>query len=234
MIRRPPRSTPKPSSAASDVYKRQIKGIFSLIREENKLDPKITELLLTEVNKVETLLDDFLLVQRPLKKMLKPSWVDVRDFVKQSIEGIKYAVRDREDIKFQEVYPSHPVFVNCDARLILRAMAHVIKNAIEAMPDGGVLTVEVKVEKGNVLIDVRDSGRGISREEMGRIFDPFYTTKEEGTGLGLSLAKQIINAHGGDIQVESEVNKGTRVRIRLWGVKGEMNYEHKPEYLSGG
>jgi len=211
-----------------------IKGIFSLIREENKLDPKITELLLTEVDKVETLLDDFLLVQRPLKKMLKPSWVDVRDFVRQSIEGIKYAVRDREDIKFQEIYPSQPVLVNCDARLVLRAMAHVIKNAIEAMPDGGVLTVEVKVEEGNVLIDVRDTGRGISQEEMGRIFDPFYTTKEEGTGLGLSLAKQIINAHGGDIQVESEVNRGTRVRIRLSGVKGETNYEHKPEYLSSG
>jgi len=113
-------------------------------------------------------------------------------------------------------------------------MAHVIKNAVEAMPDGGVLTVEVKVEEGNVLIDVRDTGRGISQEEMGRIFDPFYTTKEEGTGLGLSLAKQIINAHGGDIQVESEVNRGTRVRIRLSGVKGETNYEHKPEYLSSG
>lgn len=211
-----------------------IKGIFSLIQEENKLEPQITEILLTEVGKVEALLDDFLLLQRPLEKMLKPSWVDIRDFIRKSVEGIRYTIRDRDDIQIQEIYPPQPVLVNCDFRLIVRALDHIIKNAIDAMPQGGLLTVEVRPGQDYVEIDIKDTGKGISQEEVGRIFDPFYTTKEEGTGLGLSLAKQIINAHQGSIEVKSEINQGTTVTIRLLGLNKEGDYERKPEYLSSG
>ena len=211
-----------------------IKGIFSLLQEEGKLEPKIINLLLGEVNKLEQLLDDFLLLQRPLAKRLKPSWIDITDFIKQSVEGAKYIIRDRQDIDIQEFYPDYPVFVNCDPKLLNCAIYHIIKNGIEAMSEGGRLSVSLQFKNGNVIIEIEDNGKGIPPQEINKIFDPFYTTKEEGTGLGLSLARQIINAHGGDIDIESEVNKGTKVRITISGIRGEgkKNHEQVPGYLS--
>ncbi len=213
-----------------------IKGIFSLLQEEGRLEPKIINLLLGEVNKLEQLLDDFLLLQRPLATRLKPSWIDITDFMKRSMEGIRYVVRDRQDIDIQEFYPDYPVFVNCDPKLLNRAIYHIIKNGIEAMPKGGRLSVSLRFVNENVIIEIEDNGGGIPSQEINKIFDPFYTTKEEGTGLGLSLARQIINAHGGDIDVDSEVNKGTKVKITLSGVRGEekKNYEQASGYLSSG
>lgn len=211
-----------------------IKGVFSLLQEEGKLEPKIIEILLGEVNKMEQLLEDFLLLQKPLAKKLKPSWIDISDFIKRSVEGIKYIIRDRQDIDIQGFYLDYPVFVNGDPKLLNRAIYHIIKNGIEAIPEGGRISVSLQFENGNVIIEIEDNGKGIPPQEINKIFDPFYTTKEEGTGLGLSLAKQIINAHGGEISIESEVNKGTKVKITISGIRGEekKNYEQAPGYLS--
>ena len=90
-------------------------------------------------------------------------------------------------------------------------------NAIQAMPDGGVLFVQSRVEGKWIRIDIRDSGVGISEENKEKIFDPFFTTKSvgEGTGLGLSVSYGIIQKHHGEITVESELGKGADFIIKL-------------------
>ncbi len=123
--------------------------------------------------------------------------------------------------------PDHPV--RCEARLdgragqvradpeqIRRVLQNLILNALDAMPQGGTLEVETRDDGDGVILEVADSGVGLTHEERERIFTPYYTTKQHGTGLGLAIVQSIISDHGGRISVESQAGAGTRFRIRLF------------------
>jgi len=127
----------------------------------------------------------------------------------------------------QFVRPDHPV--NCEARLdgtagqiradpeqIRRVLQNLILNALDAMPQGGKLEVQTRDDGDGVILEVADSGVGLTQEERERIFTPYYTTKQHGTGLGLAIVQSIISDHGGRISVESQAGAGTRFRIRLF------------------
>jgi signal transduction histidine kinase len=102
-----------------------------------------------------------------------------------------------------------------DANYIREAILNLMRNAIEAMPEGGDLTIRLTAENGQVFIQVKDTGIGIEKERQKKIFDLAYTTKEKGSGLGLSLVKQIIQQHGGDVYLESEPQKGATFTLQL-------------------
>ena len=88
-------------------------------------------------------------------------------------------------------------------------------NGLQAMPEGGTLTLEAKTSNGNFLIAVTDTGSGIARENLERIFEPYFTTKAKGTGLGLAISRRIIEAHGGTITAANRLGGGCRVEISL-------------------
>ena len=89
-------------------------------------------------------------------------------------------------------------------------------NALEAMGPGGVLSVSLRKDSdGRIRVEVSDTGPGIGRDEISRIFDPYFTTKSSGTGLGLAVVHKVVKAHGGELQVESVPGKGTAVSILL-------------------
>ncbi len=92
---------------------------------------------------------------------------------------------------------------------------NLVRNAREAMPRGGRLRVSTRGGEGAVLIEVRDTGPGIPKERMQRIFDPFFTTKERGTGLGLAMAQEVAQEHGGQLTCESSPGAGTAFTLRL-------------------
>ena len=100
---------------------------------------------------------------------------------------------------------------NCEE--LQEVFVNLIQNAMDAMPQGGLLTLRTYVENGRVIFEVEDAGKGIPEEIKEKIFDPFYSTRHEGVGLGLSIVYRIIREHGGDIQVKSEVGKGTTFKI---------------------
>ena len=89
------------------------------------------------------------------------------------------------------------------------------KNAIQAMPEGGTMSITATVAGKQAVIKVSDTGHGISREDMPRIFEPFFTTKARGTGLGLALCRKIVEEHGGQITVKSAVGQGTSVSVTI-------------------
>ena len=95
-------------------------------------------------------------------------------------------------------------------------------NAFKHTPAGGRITVEGRAREGSLEILVRDTGSGIPREQLETIFHPFYTTKETGTGLGLTLVHQMVVEHGGEITVESEVGRGSRFQVTLPGTRAEL------------
>ena len=105
--------------------------------------------------------------------------------------------------------------IKIDVDKIKRIFINLIKNAIEAMPDGGKLTVTSEKKNGIVEIAFADMGTGISEENLKKLFGPLFTTKAKGMGLGLAICKRIIEAHGGKIAVESTIDKGTTFTITI-------------------
>jgi signal transduction histidine kinase len=105
--------------------------------------------------------------------------------------------------------------ISADPDLLHRALSNLVLNAIDAMPQGGKLTIGSKVIGGRVEISVSDTGSGLTPEECERLFTPYYTTKQHGTGLGLAIVQSVVSDHGGKISVESAKNKGTTFRIEL-------------------
>jgi signal transduction histidine kinase len=107
--------------------------------------------------------------------------------------------------------------VRGDAAQLQQVLVNLAINAVQAMPDGGTLTVRTSVDDVTARIDVEDTGIGMSHETLGRIFTPFFTTKPagQGTGLGLCVVDDIVKSCGGTISVESELGKGSRFRVEL-------------------
>jgi len=105
--------------------------------------------------------------------------------------------------------------VSLDVEMFEKALLNLMLNAEDAMPDGGVLTLQVRAEPGWVVLDVIDTGAGIPDDVVPTLFRPFMTTKPDGYGMGLATAKKIVLAHGGDIAVQSEVGRGTKFTVRL-------------------
>ncbi|MEM3576872.1 MAG: PAS domain S-box protein [Candidatus Bathyarchaeia archaeon] len=125
-----------------------------------------------------------------------------------------------------------------DTEKMKRVLVNIIKNAVDAMPNGGKLTIASKEVDGNVEISFADTGKGMTKEVMDKIWTPFFTTKSRGMGLGLPICKRIVEAHGGKISVKSAVNEGTTftvtVPIKLKSERegGEKVWLGVPEYLS--
>jgi len=109
----------------------------------------------------------------------------------------------------------HPLVLLADKEYLGRVFLNILGNAIEAMPHGGALSIDTKIEKGRLLIKIQDNGKGISEENLIRIFDPFFSTKKGGVGLGLSTCQNIVTSHGGLIEVESAWRKGSAFVVSL-------------------
>jgi len=106
--------------------------------------------------------------------------------------------------------------IHADPDMLRRALVNLVGNAVDAMPNGGTLSVSAGSRPdGRYSVVVEDTGIGIPTEEMGRIFEPYFTTKVSGLGLGLVLTKKIVDAHGGEILVDSTPGKGTRIEVTL-------------------
>lgn len=194
-----------------------IRGYIQLMARSDRRSAEFGEysaIALRELDRVNELVDDFLSLARQRPDMteeidLKASLQDVLIMVGLPSEEHKVDVQ----LEIDEALPtlrghSHE----------LRQMLHnLIRNALEAMPEGGTLTLKVSASASGDLIVLRvaDSGVGISESHLGHIFDPFYTTKAHGTGLGLPLCQKIVEAHGGRISVESRPGSGTVFTVIL-------------------
>ncbi|MBA7598680.1 Sensor protein ZraS [subsurface metagenome] len=105
--------------------------------------------------------------------------------------------------------------IEVDTDQICQVLVNVLTNAVQAMPQGGRLTVVAREKNGFLELEIADTGHGIAEENVGKIFDPLYTMKAKGIGLGLAVCKTIVERHEGSIGVESEVDKGTTFTIKL-------------------
>jgi signal transduction histidine kinase len=105
--------------------------------------------------------------------------------------------------------------LQADHDLLYRAFLNIFINSIQSINDGGTIYIRVEEEKESFRMEIEDTGSGISQENVKKIFNPFFTTKEKGSGLGLSIVSKIIEGHRGRIAIESREGQGTKVRIEL-------------------
>jgi signal transduction histidine kinase len=140
---------------------------------------------------------------------------DVLDLVQPQIAANKIEVR----LSLEQ----QPVYVRVDQSSMRGALLNLILNAIEAMPAGGTLSIAVNQTGDTVRLDLTDTGRGIEDEEARKIFEPFYTTKAQGLGLGMPYAKKIIDQHGGTISLSSRLGVGTTISLTLHAGQQEVN-----------
>ncbi len=145
--------------------------------------------------------------------------VDLHDLVDGAVSLIRHEAEAQHVTVKCECREGLEVSGNRDK--LGQVLLNLMKNALQAMPDGGNLSLRGGATGKNVTISVSDSGHGIAAEDMNRIFEPFFTTKARGTGLGLALCKKIVEEHKGNIHVESTPGKGTTVSLVLPGVKGQ-------------
>jgi len=185
-----------------------IAGYTQLLSK--KADPSLkptVDAITTEINVMNRIISDFLSFAKPAE--LAISDVDLKKIIENCIVTL---VRERNNIKVHLDIEDLPV-IKGDDILLRQAFTNLIQNAVEAMPAGGDLTI--KYATSNLLdVMVSDTGPGIAGDMVDKIFLPFFTTKDRGTGLGLSLVQKIIVSHGGSISVDSS-ERGATFRIRL-------------------
>ena len=121
-----------------------------------------------------------------------------------------------KNVMIQFISLSRTVLIEGNENRLKQVVLNLIKNAIESMYNGGTVLVEMRVNSGSLIeLSITDEGSGMTSETIENLFQPFYTTKTTGTGLGLPFVKKVIEEHDGEIVVESELNKGTRFSVQL-------------------
>ena len=156
------------------------------------------------------------------------STIDVRQELAQAVELVNHVFRKRRIAVERNFSPDTPP-IHADRQKLRQVFLNLLTNASDAMPDGGTLSLNTAAhpleEKPAVRIEIADTGLGIAPENMRRIMEPFFTTKEEGkgTGLGLAICRRIVQEHRGTMCIDSELGKGTTVSIRLPTQSGTTN-----------
>jgi signal transduction histidine kinase len=177
---------------------------------ENEVTREMAGFIASEVDRCNSLVTRFLQFARPLE--LKPAPADLGQTIDRAVEMVE---REVPGIAIYKNYEPEILPFPFDAELMERVFYNLLLNAAQATAPGGAVTVKTRAAGGAVEIAVIDRGVGIGPEQIGNIFNPFFTTKPDGVGLGLAIVAKIVDEHGGKITVDSEPGKGSVFRVRL-------------------
>lgn len=181
------------------------------ILKSEQVNPEYIKEIEKDIARLQTITERF-------SKIGSLPTLEKADIVKETIDSYDYLkARSSKLIDFELITPSEEIYVNLNKQLYSWTIENLVKNAIDAMRGKGKLTIEISQLEDTVKINVSDTGKGLSKNQFQAIFEPGYTTKKRGWGLGLSLAKRIIEEfHNGKIKVvHSEIDKGTTMQISL-------------------
>jgi len=197
----------------------------------SKIDPKIMEILELIEKDVEhsnNIITDLLEYSKEIRLWITET--NLKFILKEALSLVKFP----QNIQVLDSTKSKPK-IKVDAEKMKRVFVNIIKNAVEAMPKGGKLTISSSESNGNLEVAFTDTGIGMPKDVLEKLWTPLFTTKAKGMGLGLPICKRVIEAHGGSISAESTVGKGTTftvtipIRPRLEG--GEKIWVNMPESL---
>jgi signal transduction histidine kinase len=171
-----------------------------------------TATLLAEINNLKTIIGRFSEFSRMPQPQRQPT--QVNEVVLSVLRVFQAQVQENQIVVHTALADALPA-ISADPDLLHRALQNLVLNAIDAMPHGGELTIRTAALGDRIELSVADTGAGLTQEECGRLFTPYYTTKQHGTGLGLAIVQSVVSDHGGKISVESTKEKGSTFRIEL-------------------
>ena len=166
----------------------------------------------SEVNRLDSIVTQFLKAIRPSRPQLRPE--NVNTIVEEAVRFFAPELQDREIVVEQELRSDLPL-LQLDRDQMKQAFYNVIKNSVEAMHRHGTLRIRTDLADTHVLVRFVDTGGGMSAENLSRVFEPYFTTKPSGSGLGLLIVRRIVREHGGELSIESSQGKGLTLTIRL-------------------
>lgn len=192
-----------------------IKGLARFFMEaspEGSDESRMADIMTKEVLRLDKVVGDLLDFARP--DVLNLTDVALNDLVERSHDMVRSDM-DARNIRFEADLPQPPLSVRLDRDRMAQVLLNLFLNAVQAMPDGGKLTVRGRMEGSELALEVADTGCGIAPERLADIFSPYFTTKASGTGLGLSIVHKIVEAHDGTIEVASTPGEGTVFKLRF-------------------
>ncbi len=188
-------------------------------RKVRKLEPDVRDELQesidiarSEISRLDSIVSQFLKAIRPAKPQLQSESVSA--IVEEAVRFFAPEIQDRDIVVEQELHSGLPP-LELDRDQIKQAFYNVIKNSFEAMKRRGILRIRTDMDASHVLVSFTDTGGGMSAESLSHAFEPYHTTKESGSGLGLLIVRRIVREHGGELSLESTEGKGLTLTIRL-------------------
>ena len=192
-----------------------IRSSADLLKKKvTKIDPTNTlpDIIVEEANRLNNIITDFINFAKPRNPNIVPCRIEeVIDknitFLAMQMEENGYTIKQN----YENLLPE----IQADATMLYQSFLNILINAMQAMPDGGTIEISIRANHKVVVIDFEDEGQGIADEVIDKIWDPFFTTKEMGTGLGLGVVKNLIESHGGSIQITNRPRGGACVTVEL-------------------
>lgn len=188
-------------------------------RKVRKLDGKVKEELQeaiaisrAEITRLDSIVTQFLQAIRPSKPVLHPE--NVNTIVEEAVRFFAPEIEDRDIVVEQELRSDLPL-LELDRDQMKQVFYNVIKNSFEAMKRRGIMRIRTDLDATHVNVSFTDTGGGMSAESLSRVFEPYFTTKNSGSGLGLLIVRRIVREHGGEMAIESNEGKGLTLTIRL-------------------
>ena len=179
-----------------------------------------------EIKRLDSIITQFLAAIRPTKPQLSRG--NLRELILECVKVLQPEIeraKVRVNLDLRADLPEMPL----DAAQMKQAFHNLVRNACQAMPQGGELTIRGTFTDYEVRLDFEDTGKGINSAQMGKLFQPFATTRAGGTGLGLLIVRRILREHGGEIDIESREGKGTRITLWLPLVEKKIRLLAAPE-----
>jgi signal transduction histidine kinase len=195
-----------------DLMAKEIEKLSAATPQPEEEGRALVNEIRGEVRRIQSVIEDYLRFARLRKPQRSP--LKLNEFLEQKL-AFMGSVFDEAGVGLRTGFDDSLGTINADAEQLWQALLNLVRNSLEAMPDGGTLAVTTQRLNEQALLKLTDSGRGMTDEQMKQIFQPFFTTKAQGTGLGLPLTEQILNEHGARIECVSTVGKGTTFTIHF-------------------
>jgi signal transduction histidine kinase len=191
------------------LMERQARKIKGKTREELQHSIDVCR---GEINRLDSIVSQFLRAIRPSRPQLRPE--NINTMVEEAVRFFSAEIEARDIVVETELHSDLPL-LQLDRDQMKQAFYNVIKNSFEAMKRRGILRIRTDRDESHVRVSFIDTGGGMSAEALSHVFEPYYTTKATGTGLGLLIVRRIVREHGGELAIESTEGKGLTLTIRL-------------------
>jgi signal transduction histidine kinase len=192
-----------------------IAGFANSLLRSSGIDDAAREkvsIILQESNRLDAILKSIVNFSRPTQAT--PGEVDIGLMVRQTIDFLRLGM-ENQGVEIAVSIPASLPKARGDTELLKQCLLNLVKNSMEAMPQGGRLAVTTGLRQGSVFMAVTDTGHGIPKEHLAQVFNPFFSTRDKGAGLGLAMTKKILDDLGGSVEIKSQVGQGTTVTLLL-------------------